>query len=167
MLGAGRKATHAWLWRVAEWQQGPVWCRRSGGLGPGCEEGSRCGEMEAGSWRSRALVQLPGGWGINGGPGRRPAHGNQISVLPSSVAPCPSSSHPDAVALKSGRAKVPLLCELRQVIHLSECQCSQFSDGQNTPQLQNGRNEDKMRAWERQLASTGTDDGPGPDLRAL
>lgn len=117
MLGCGE-----WL----SGSKGPVWCRRSGGLGPGCEEGSRCGEMEAASWKSRASVELPGSGGINGGPGRRPAHGSQISVLPSSVAPCPSSIHPDAVALKPGRAKVPLLCELRQVIHFSEHQCSQL-----------------------------------------
>lgn len=107
--------------------KGPVWCRSPGGLGPGCEEGSQCGEMEAGSWGMQASLQLPGSWGINGGPGKAssPWQPDQ-DVLSPSIPPCPSRTHPDAVALKSGRAKVPLLCELQEIIYFSECQCSQL-----------------------------------------
>lgn len=107
--------------------QGPVWCRSPGGLGPGCEVRSQCGEMEAGSWGRQALLQLPGSRGINGGPGKAssPWQPDQ-DVLAPSIPPRPSSTHPDAVALKSGRAKVPRLCELQQIIHFSECQCSQL-----------------------------------------
>lgn len=48
-----------------------------------------------------------------------------VSVCP----PVPHGTCLDAVALKSGRAKVPLWCELEPITHSSERQCCPLGDG--------------------------------------
>lgn len=91
---------------------------------PGREEVSQCEETEVGSRGRQALVQLPGRGGSSGGPGKASSPWQPDWSVPPSLAP--SSTRQDAVALKAGRTEVPLWCELKQIIHFSECRISQL-----------------------------------------
>lgn len=64
-------------------------------------------------------MQLPGSWELTDDPASIQPTAARLELPPSSAPSC-SSTCMDAVALRSGRAEAPQLCELEPVIHFSE-----------------------------------------------